>query len=127
MSAYQVRKSLAFARRTETKQALGWWGVTVYNWCRSHCSLRHPLPQPLGKKVPAAFTSDGVWFSGSHFHGQEDSPHASLPPTGMKRWGKTENFSVLPHRSKSRDLTALSYVSSSRRVRCESPQLLSSP
>ena len=50
MSAYQVRKSLAFARRTDTKQALGWWGVTVYNWCRLHRSLRLPLTQPMGKK-----------------------------------------------------------------------------
>ncbi len=50
MSAHQVRKSLAFSRRTETKLALGWWGVTVYNWCRSHRSLRRPLPLPLGKK-----------------------------------------------------------------------------
>jgi IS1 family transposase/transposase-like protein len=50
MSVYQVRKSLAFARRTDTKQALGWWGVTVYNWCRLHRSLRQPLVQPLGKK-----------------------------------------------------------------------------
>lgn len=50
MCAYQVRKSLAFARRTDTKQALGWWGVTVYNWCRPHRSLRQPLAQPLGKK-----------------------------------------------------------------------------
>jgi hypothetical protein len=31
MSAYQVRKTLAFARRPESKVALGWWGVTVYN------------------------------------------------------------------------------------------------
>jgi hypothetical protein len=50
MSAYQVRKSLAFARRTDTKCALGWWGVTVYNWCRPHRSLRQPLAQPMGKK-----------------------------------------------------------------------------
>lgn len=50
MSAYQVRKSLAFARRTDTKLALGWWGVTVYNWCRPHRSLRQPLAQPMGKK-----------------------------------------------------------------------------
>ena len=50
MSAHQVRKSLAFSRRTDTKQALGWWGVTVYNWCRSHRSLRRRLPQPVGKK-----------------------------------------------------------------------------
>lgn len=50
MSAYQVRKSLAFARRTETKQALGWWGVTVYNWGRPHRCLRQLLAQPAGKK-----------------------------------------------------------------------------
>jgi IS1 family transposase len=50
MSVYQVRKSLAFARRPDTKQALGWWGVTVYNWCRPHRSLRQPLAQPVGKK-----------------------------------------------------------------------------
>jgi IS1 family transposase len=50
MSAHQIRKSLAFSRRTDTKQALGWWGLTVYNWCRPHRSLRQPLAQPLGKK-----------------------------------------------------------------------------
>jgi transposase InsO family protein len=50
LSAYQVRKSLAFARHPDTKVALGWWGVTVYNWCRPHRSLRHPLAQPQGKK-----------------------------------------------------------------------------
>lgn len=50
MSVYQVRKSLAFARRTDTKYALGWWGVTVYNWCRPHRTLRRRLPQPVGKK-----------------------------------------------------------------------------
>lgn len=50
MSAHQVRKTLAFARRPESKVALGWWGVTVYNWCRPHCSLRQQLPQPVGKK-----------------------------------------------------------------------------
>jgi hypothetical protein len=31
MSAHQVRKSLAISRRPETKLALGWWAVTVYN------------------------------------------------------------------------------------------------
>jgi IS1 family transposase len=50
MSVYQLRKSLAFARCTDTKHALGWWGVTVYNWCRPHRSLRQPLAQPAGKK-----------------------------------------------------------------------------
>lgn len=50
MSAHQVRRSLAFSRRPDTKTALGWWGVTVYNWCRPHRSLRHALPDPQGKK-----------------------------------------------------------------------------
>lgn len=51
MSAHQVRRSLAFAHRSDTKLALGWWGVTVYNWCRPHRSLRQPLPKPMGKKT----------------------------------------------------------------------------
>jgi transposase InsO family protein len=50
MSAYQVRRSLAFAHRADTKLTLGWWGVTVYNWCRIHRSLRQALVQPQGKK-----------------------------------------------------------------------------
>ena len=50
MSAAQVRKALSFSKRRDTKEALGWWAVTVYNWCRSHRSLRSLLPQPLGKK-----------------------------------------------------------------------------
>jgi hypothetical protein len=39
----QVRRSLAFTRRDDTKVALGWWGLTVYNWCRPHRALRLPL------------------------------------------------------------------------------------
>lgn len=50
MSKAQVRKTLAFAKREDQKTALGWWGVTVYNWCRPHRSLRCPLPEPQGKK-----------------------------------------------------------------------------
>jgi IS1 family transposase len=50
MSAHQVRRSLAFSRRSDTKIALGWWGVTVYNWSRPHRSLRLPLAVPQGKK-----------------------------------------------------------------------------
>jgi IS1 family transposase/transposase-like protein len=44
LSAHQVRRSLTFSRRPETKLALGWWGVTVYNWSRPHRSLRLALP-----------------------------------------------------------------------------------
>ncbi len=50
MNAHQVRRSLAFSRREETKVALGWWGLTVYNWCRPHRSLRLPLAESDGKK-----------------------------------------------------------------------------
>src|SRR6266545_1998509 len=50
MNAHQVRRSLAFSRREDTKIALGSWGLTVYNWCRPHRSLRLLLNQPVGKK-----------------------------------------------------------------------------
>jgi hypothetical protein len=55
MRKAQVRKTLAFAKREDEKLRLGWWGVTVYNWCRSHRSLRHLLAEPQGKKsMPSA-------------------------------------------------------------------------
>ncbi len=50
MSAAQVRKTLAFAGKDNTKEAMGWWSVTLYNWCREHRSLKRPLPEPVGKK-----------------------------------------------------------------------------
>ncbi len=51
MNAHQVRHSLAFSRRDDTKVALGWWGLTVYNWSRPHRALRLPLLHPQGKKT----------------------------------------------------------------------------
>ena len=51
MVSSQVRPTLAFAKRPETKLHLGWWAVTVYNWVRPHRSLRQRLPQPSGKKL----------------------------------------------------------------------------
>lgn len=50
MVAYQVRRSIAFAHRPETKHALGWWALTVYNWVRIHTALLLPLTHPQGKK-----------------------------------------------------------------------------
>jgi len=50
MSKAQVRKTLAFAKREDEKLRLGWWGVTVYNWCRPHRALRRLLADPQGKK-----------------------------------------------------------------------------
>jgi IS1 family transposase/transposase-like protein len=61
MSAYQVRKSLAFARRPDTKVALGWWGVTIYNWCRPHRSLQRPLAEPQGKKSSSSEHQRWPW------------------------------------------------------------------
>ena len=50
MNIAQVRKSLAFSRHPEAKEALGWWTLTVYNWCREHRMLKVKLEQPVGKK-----------------------------------------------------------------------------
>lgn len=62
MSASQVRKTLAFARKDSTKAAMGWWGVTVYNWCREHRSLKQLLPQSVGKK--SMHTEHQLWLLG---------------------------------------------------------------
>lgn len=50
MNATQTRKTLAFARHPISKLALGWWTLTVYNWCRSHRMLKVPLIRPTDKK-----------------------------------------------------------------------------
>ena len=50
MSSVQVRRTLAFAKRGDRKEALGWWATTVYNWCRPNRSLRCALLHPVGKK-----------------------------------------------------------------------------
>jgi IS1 family transposase/transposase-like protein len=50
MSAAQHRKTLNFAKRSDSKLDMGWWAVTVYNWCRAHHSLRQRLAEPVGKK-----------------------------------------------------------------------------
>lgn len=50
MNAHQVRRSLAFAHRTETRRAFAWWSATVYNWVRPHRSLRLELEVPQANK-----------------------------------------------------------------------------
>jgi IS1 family transposase/transposase-like protein len=51
MDACSVRKTLAFARTPQTRQARGWWGVTVYNWARENRALKRPLPKPQGRRL----------------------------------------------------------------------------
>jgi hypothetical protein len=82
MSAHQVRKSLAFSRRPDTKLALGWWGVTVYNWCRPHRPLRQPLPAPQGKKVRASDPGHGAGPYPSHLACSRTAPHPCLSSPG---------------------------------------------
>ena len=51
MNAHQVRRSLAFAHRPQTRTAIAWWGGCTYNWIRPHRSLRQPLEKPDGKRL----------------------------------------------------------------------------
>jgi hypothetical protein len=51
MSAAQVRRTSAFAGKDSTKEARGWWSMTVYNGCRSHRSLKRPCPNLWVTKV----------------------------------------------------------------------------
>ena len=49
MNSVQRRKALAFARHSAAKLALGWWTLTVYNWCRPHRMLRSRYAQYCGE------------------------------------------------------------------------------
>lgn len=71
MDAYSVRKSSAFARTTETRDAKGWWGVAVYNWVRENRALQRPLSKPQGRRLyeqrspaMAAGLTDRIWSVG---------------------------------------------------------------
>jgi transposase-like protein/IS1 family transposase len=50
IDAFNVRKSLAFARRVESRNANGSWSMTIYNWGRANRSLRKLLLEPQGRK-----------------------------------------------------------------------------
>lgn len=50
MDAFNVRKSLSFARTPESREANGSWALTVYNWARENRSLKRLLPVPIGKR-----------------------------------------------------------------------------
>lgn len=50
MDAFNVRKSLAFARTPESRNANGNWAMTVYNWARDNRALKRLLPESIGKR-----------------------------------------------------------------------------
>jgi hypothetical protein len=50
MSAYLVRKSLAFGRTEEGRETLGWFSMVVYNSCRVQRGLREPLSVSEGRR-----------------------------------------------------------------------------
>jgi IS1 family transposase/transposase-like protein len=49
MNAYLVRRSLAFAKKEESREALGWWNAVVYNFCRTQRGLRLTLSRLDGR------------------------------------------------------------------------------
>ena len=70
MNAYLdlVRRSLAFGRKEESREALGWWSAVVYNFCRTQRGLRVPLCVSEGRRryerrtpAMAANLTDSIW------------------------------------------------------------------
>jgi IS1 family transposase len=110
MNAHQVRRSSAFSRRDDTKIALAWWGLTVYNWCRPHRSLRSPLAQPLGKKssnceprpwlwvLPTTFGQFVISCSGQCFPPQVRAKLMSLPAFESRAFLQTVPIRITDHR-----------------------------
>jgi len=91
MNAHQVRKSLAFARRDDTKVALGWWGLSVYNWSRPHRSLRSPLAQPQAKKSSSLKHRRWPWALPT-LSGQS----VRFSSRRSSRWAVRDNLTSLP-------------------------------
>jgi IS1 family transposase len=68
MNAYLVRRSLAFGRKEESREALGWFSTVVYNFCRTQRGLRTPLSSFEGRRryeqrtpAMAANLTDFIW------------------------------------------------------------------
>ena len=68
MNAYLIRKSLAFGRKEESREALGWFSSVVYNFCRTQRGLRVPLCVSEGRRrykqrtpAMAANLTDFIW------------------------------------------------------------------
>jgi IS1 family transposase/transposase-like protein len=91
MTFTQTRRSLAFARRDDLKLALGWWGLTVYNWTRPHRSLKALLPEPRGKKSMNTVLQPWPWAWPIPFY---LSPRFSPLPYTLSPVG--DNLTLLP-------------------------------
>jgi hypothetical protein len=68
MNAFQVRRSLVFAREPVSRVRAGWWSAVVYNFCRVNRALRVRLEVPVGRRkflerspAMAIRISDRVW------------------------------------------------------------------
>jgi IS1 family transposase/transposase-like protein len=69
MNAYLVRRSLAFGRKEESREALGRWSTVVYNFCRTQRGLRVPSSGSEGRRkryeqrtpAMAAKLTDFIW------------------------------------------------------------------
>ncbi|MEZ4711872.1 MAG: hypothetical protein R3A44_32100 [Caldilineaceae bacterium] len=96
MSAYQIRKSIAFSRRPDVKRNLAWWGITVYNWCRKHRSLRSPLDMTSGKKSTGSVLPPWLlaWLTIFSQFARSCSPLSISNSSG-------DNLTELPPRTKS--------------------------
>jgi len=75
MNAYLVRRSLAFGRKEESREALGWWSAVVYNFCRAQRGLRVPLCSSEGRRryelrtpAMAAKLTDFIWTVADVLH-----------------------------------------------------------
>jgi hypothetical protein len=78
MSAHQVRKSLAFSRRSDTKIALGWWGMMVYNWSRPHALCDRLCRNLRAKKVSASHARHGARSYRLHLVRARCAPYPKL-------------------------------------------------
>jgi hypothetical protein len=85
MNAYLVRRSLAFGRKEESREALGWWSAVVYNFCRTQRGLRAPLCVSEGRRryeqrtpAMAAKLTDFIWTVA-------DVPRTPVYPAGGAR------------------------------------------
>ena len=85
MNAHQVRRSLAFAHRPQTRKALAWWSMAVYNWVRANRSLRLRLPIPQGRRLYQQHTPAMTIGLSQHFWSEADLLRTPVYPALCSR------------------------------------------